>query len=279
MRGSYTSQLNWTPVLVMIVLAVLITFGQHRARAAGDVGLPCKGARQIVWSVQSVLTGGGRMLRNVAVAAYRGQDLVVENEQLHREVAYLEAEKLRMWSYYLENRAMKRSLGWDGGTPVTFAVGRVIDWSPGHGRKRVTIESNRQLERGNVVRTEAGLVGRVIDAQGRRGIVVMLTDPEAAVAAKIEREGGERGMVYAAPDTAADRNLLQMSKLAADADVRVGDMVTSSGMGEVFPAGIPIGVVERVERSPVNVTSLTAYVRPFADFQHLDYVQIVRRGE
>jgi cell shape-determining protein MreC len=50
-------------------------------------------------------------------------------------------------------------------------------------------------------------------------------------------------------------------------------------MGEVYPAGIPIGVVERVERSAVNVTSITAYVRPFADFQHLNYVQIIRRGE
>lgn len=279
MRGHNAPQLNWTPVLAMVALALLITFGQHRARAGGEVTLPVRGARHVVWSVQSVLTGAGGMARNVAVAAYRGQDLVAENERMKRELAYLESEKLRMWSYYLENRAMKRSLGWDGTSPVSYAVGRVIDWSPGQRRMRVTIEANRELERGNVVRTEAGLIGRVIEAHGRRGIVVLLIDAENAVAARIEREGGERGMVYAAPDVLGDRYLLQMSKLPPDADVRVGDWITSSGMGEVYPAGIPIGVVERVERSAVNVTSITAYVRPFADFQHLNYVQIIRRGE
>ncbi len=279
MRREDAYQINWTPIIVMVALAAVLTFTQHRARASGDIGLACRGARRVVWSVQSGLTRGGRVLRRIAVAAYRGQELVIENERLRRELAYLESEKLRMWSYYLENRAMRRSLGWDGSGPVSFGVGRVIDWSSDHYRQRVTIESNRELERGNVVRTEAGLVGRVIEAQGRRGVVVLLLDSESAVAAQIEREGGEQGMIYAAPDVPGDRYLLQMSKLPPDADVRVGDWVTSSGIGEVYPAGIPIGVVERVERSAVNVTSLTAYVRPFADFKNLNYVQVIRRGE
>ncbi len=279
MRGNQPPQLNWTPVLAMIAIAALLTFGQHHARSAGDVSPGERAARGLVWPVESVLSAGGLVVRNVAVAAYRGQELVNENKRLRQELARLESEKLRMWSYYLENKAMKRSLGWEARGPVDFAAARVIDWAPGPRRGRVTIESNSELERGNVVRTEAGLVGRVIEAQGRRGIVVLLVDPENAVAAKIEREDGDRGMIYAAPEMKDGGTLLQMRKLPHDADVQVGDWVTSSGMGEVYPAGIPIGVVERVERSAVNVASITAYVRPFADFQHLQYVRVIRRGE
>jgi rod shape-determining protein MreC len=279
MRGNQPPQLNWTPVLAMIAVAALLTFAQHHARSEGNVSPGERAARFLVWPVQSVLDAGGLMARNTAVAAYRGQELVTENERLRQELARLESEKLRMWSYYLENKAMKHSLGWDGTGPVDFAAARVIDWAPGPRRRRVTIESNSELERGNVVRTEAGPVGRVIEAQGRRGIVVLLLDSENAVAAKIEREDGDRGMIYAAPEIENGGALLQMRKLPHDADVQVGDWVTSSGMGEVYPAGIPIGVVERVERSEVNVASITAYVRPFADFQHLRYVRVIRRGE
>jgi len=42
---------------------------------------------------------------------------------------------------------------------------------------------------------------------------------------------------------------------------------------------VPIGFIESVETSAVNVASITAYIHPFADFEHLDYVLVERRGE
>lgn len=53
----------------------------------------------------------------------------------------------------------------------------------------------------------------------------------------------------------------------------------SSGDGGVYPQGVPIGFIESVETSAVNVASITAYIHPFADFEHLDYVLVERRGE
>jgi rod shape-determining protein MreC len=146
-------------------------------------------------------------------------------------------------------------------------------------RKRLTVEANRELERGNVVRTAAGLVGRVVEAQGTRGVVMPLTDSESAVAARVQRQDGDLGMVYAAPEADENGVVLKMVPHSHNADLRVGDVVISSGDGAVYPKGLPIGVIERVETSSVNVASVTAYMRPFADFEHLDYVLVERRGE
>ena len=263
----------------MVLVAVLLTWAQHRARGRGEVSLAERGARAAVWPLQSALTRGGAFTRNIVVAAYRGRHLVEENRELERRVQHLEAERLRMVSYYHDNIAMRKKLGWPPLEAPPGIAARGIDRSSGLRRKRVTIEANRELERGNVVRTDAGLVGRVIEAQGNRGTVMLLTDAESGVAARVQRQDGDLGMVYAAPEATEGDVVLKMVPHSHNADLRVGDRVISSGDGGVYPKGLPIGVIERIETSAVNVASTTAYMRPFADLDHLDYVLIERRGE
>lgn len=279
MRMRHNQTVQWGPVLVMILVAIVLTWGQHRARAAGESSLAERTARSVIWPVQSALVRGGTFTRHVAVSAYRGRHLSEENEELRRRVQHLEAERLRMVSYYHDNIAMRKKLGWPPLEAPPRITARVIDWSSGRQRKRVTIEANRELERGNIVRTDAGLVGRVIEAQGMRGTVMLLTDAESAVAARVQRENGDLGMVYAAPEAADSGVVLKMVPHSHTADLRVGDIVVSSGDGGVYPAALPIGVIERVETSAVNVAAITAYMRPFADLDHLDYVLVGRRGD
>ncbi|MFW5866559.1 MAG: rod shape-determining protein MreC [Armatimonadota bacterium] len=279
MRVRHNQAVNWTPILVMIVVAGAFTWAQHHGRDAGKVSLPERVARAAVWPLQSGLVRGGAFTRSIAVAAYRGRHMVAENEELERRIQALEAERLRMVSYYHDNIAMRKKLGWPPMEAPPRIAARVIDWSSGMQRKRVTIEANRELERGNIVRTDAGLVGRVIDAQGTRATVMLLTDAESAVAARVQRENGDVGMVYAAPEADDIGIMLKMIPHSHNADLRVGDSVVSSGDGGVYPRGLPIGVIERVEISAVNVASVTAYMRPFADLEHLDYVLVGRRGE
>lgn len=281
MRRTYPPryEYGWGPIALMAVVAIAVTVAQHRARNGGDLSLPERAAHAAVWPVQSALVRGGDVLEDVATAAWRGRALVRENQELRRRVAELEAEKLWMKTYYHENRDLKRKLGWDGLESPDWTAARVIDWASGPQRKSITIEANRELEPGNIVKTDAGLVGRVIEAEGRRGEVILLLDARSAVAAKILRADGDHGMVYPAPEAAGGEQVLMLSKLRPGADVRVGDAVISSGLGGVYPKGLPIGVVERVESSPVEAVSIIAYLRPYADFDHLNFVRVARKGE
>jgi len=277
-RAAHSPQHNWAPVIVMIAVAIVLTIGQHRARGSAGVSFAERAAWRVVWPVQSSLVTFGTVLRNLNTAALHGGRLARENEELRRRVAELEADKMAMYTYYLDNMAMRKKLGWDAtGVPMGTPA-RVINWSSGPQGRRITIEASSPLEPGNIVRTEAGLVGRVYSAEGNRGTVVMLITADHAVAARILRENGDHGIVYAAPPEQGNGQMLVLSKLPQSADVRVGDRVVSSGQGGVYPDGLPIGVVERVERSEVNVASIVAYVKPFADFDHLDYVRVIRRG-
>ncbi|MGC9317936.1 MAG: rod shape-determining protein MreC [Armatimonadota bacterium] len=272
-------QYSWGPIALMAVVAIAMTVAQHQAHSAGRLSLPERVAHAAVWPVQSALVRGGELTESVATAAWRGRALVRENQELRRRVAELEAEKLWMKTYYHENRDLKRKLGWDGLSSPDWTAARVIDWASGPHRKRITIEANRELETGNIVKTDAGLVGRVIEAEGQRGQVVLLTDPQSAVAAKILRADGDHGMVYPAPEAARGEQVLMLSKLRPGAHVQVGDTVISSGLGGVYPKGLPIGVVERVQSSPTNPLTIVAYLRPYADFDHLNFVRVARKGK
>ncbi len=69
-----------------------------------------------------------------------------------------------------------------------------------------------------------------------------------------------------------------LSYLPKDADVKVGDVVISSGMGQVIPKGLVIGRVVRVVRSKV-MGSTKALVRPSIRIDQIEQVFVVKPGQ
>ena len=262
----------------MVVLAVVITIWQHSTHSGGRPSGPERAAKALVDPLQSLLVGTGRVLRNVGTAAVQGGALARENQELREQVQQLTADKTMMFENYLEIRRIRQKLGFEQPNAPAGIRAEVVGRSPGS-RRRIQIRAGggRPLEVGNPVRTAAGLVGRVVRAYGDRGDVVLLLDAEHAVAAVVQPCGGE-GIIYAAPEAQRGEQMLLLSKLTRRSKVRVGDVVLSSGLGEVYPRKIPIGKVERVEASPVGGGAVVAYVRPFVDFNRLDYVIVIRRA-
>ncbi|MCD6359527.1 MAG: rod shape-determining protein MreC [Armatimonadetes bacterium] len=269
------------PVILMVIVAILFTMAQHRIHRRGGMSIPENAARRLVWPVQRLLVGVGSVGRNTVTAIFLGSELARENRELKERVAELEADKTRMLTYYHENIALKQKLGFEPpGRPEGIAA-RVVGWSSGGDRRRITIRAgrDRELEVGRIVVTAAGLVGRIIEAQGRYAEVVLLIEPGHAVAGVIQRRPRDQGMVYSAPCAEPGETMLQLSKVRRGSDIRVGDTVLSSGLGGVYPPNLRIGIVERIERSSFSGSSIVAYVRPFVDFNHLDFVLVLPRAE
>jgi rod shape-determining protein MreC len=116
---------------------------------------------------------------------------------------------------------------------------------------------------------QGGLVGYVYQVAGRTCHVLLLTDRQSGVGARIQpkrarTEGVCKGI-------GGEDCLLKY--LPNDADVREGDTVVSSGQGK-FPPGIVIGKVTSVQRNDYDST-LEARVRPYVDFERLEEVQVL----
>jgi rod shape-determining protein MreC len=114
-----------------------------------------------------------------------------------------------------------------------------------------------------------GVVGRVLDQVAPRAArVQLLVDRNAGAAAVVERSRAG-GVVVGAPQGSG----LRLEYVSAAADVRVGDIVVSSGQDGIYPKGFVIGTVVEIERGGGGYTSIQ--VRPAVDFSSLEEVLVV----
>jgi rod shape-determining protein MreC len=109
-----------------------------------------------------------------------------------------------------------------------------------------------------------GLVGRVIDVRRTSAVVQLLNDPVSTVGATVQRTR-TTGVVEGEP-----RGTVRFKFMARDgAGMQVGDLVVTSGLGGVFPKGIPIGRVEAIDDRGSALFSY-AILKPVVDFTRLE---------
>ena len=124
------------------------------------------------------------------------------------------------------------------------------------------------VEIGSAVIGPGGLLGRVSSTSFFTSTVTLLTSPESKVGVWLDRIQ-INGLLIGSGDDYP--NLILYSK---DADIKVGDFVSSSPASTLLPANIPIGIVESVD--PLLKTKKTAKIFLLAKPQVIDWVQILK---
>jgi len=194
-----------------------------------------------------------------------------ENTQLRRVVATLNLERQRLLQFREEVDELRRVAG--------FAVERFPELVPCEivGRSTDAFQNGLLLGCGAAdslrddmpVTAYAGLVGRLRRVSGERALVETLASPGVAVSA-IDQRSGVVGILRW-----SHGNLFTLNRVDAVEDVLVGDPLVTSGLGGMYPRGIPVGVVTRMEIS-LDGLFKELEVRPHVDFVGLRDVFIVR---
>ena len=111
------------------------------------------------------------------------------------------------------------------------------------------------------------------------GKVLLVNGDGFTATGRINRAGG--GLIRIRGHVATDGGeeaFCQIDRIPVDASIRVGDEVITSGMGGVFPSGIPIGVVVSVDET-ASPLERTAILQPYADLERLDTVFVLMENE
>jgi rod shape-determining protein MreC len=117
------------------------------------------------------------------------------------------------------------------------------------------------------VMSAAGVLGRVALPVGDTATVQLIIDRSAAVAVRTERMRSEGIALGNGDDT------LRLEYLSATADLAEGDTVVTAGIDGVYPPGLAVGRIDRVERSGTAYRRVT--IKPFADFSRLETVLVL----
>lgn len=202
-----------------------------------------------------------------------------ENDRLRTRLARLEQEHETLTAEALENRRLRSLLSLReriGGQVIAAQViGR--DVSPFFRVTRVEVDRGERdhVREGMPVIASRGLVGQVSRPIGGRYADVMLViDNRCAVDVVVQRTGS-RGMLRGTGED--DRYMARIEYLGRDDEVRVGDLVHTSGLGQRFPASILVGRITRIVRADSGMFQ-EVEVAPAVDFSTLDEVLILESG-
>lgn len=131
--------------------------------------------------------------------------------------------------------------------------------------------SSSGIREGMAVIAADGVAGQIVKVAPTTARVLLMTDHASGIAAVIQRSRA-RGVVKGKGE-----GLCSLEFTTREEDVKVGDAVVSSGIGGVFPKGLPIGEVTMVKRGEYGIFQ-TVTIRPSVNFAHLEEVLVVLRG-
>jgi rod shape-determining protein MreC len=175
--------------------------------------------------------------------------LRIENNRLRVQERAMEVRSMRYEGLERENATL-RGLR-DALPPVAdhWLVSEVVNVQLNSLRQRILLNrgTTNGAFKGQAVLDEKGLIGQTLHVGPWSAEVILITDPEHAVPVQVERNG-LRTIAVGAGDTTS----LALPYLPANADVKAGDLLLTSGLGGVFPAGYPVARITEVHRDAVQ---------------------------
>ena len=224
--------------------------------------------------IQTVLARVNRATLGVWGTYRDWKNVRAENRRLRDETQRLRVEALRVTETDAENQRLRRLLTLKESLPLETMAGEIIAREWGGWVRSLTINRGRgdTVARLTAVIAPDGLVGRIVDVRAGSSVVQVLTDPASTVGAHVVRTRTP-GIIEGEP-----RGTLRFKYMARDGSgIQVGDVVVTSGLGGLFPGGIPIGRVRTIDDRGSALFSY-AQVTPAVDFARIDEVLLLTGG-
>ncbi len=193
-----------------------------------------------------------------------------ENEQLRGQITDLELENLQYREAIVSSERFQRLSGFRAKREIPMVPANVVaeDLSPWFQAVIIDQGSAADIGPGMPVITDSGVVGVVSGTTPGASKVLLILDPQSRVDVYVQRTRA-RGSVRGRSEQDCE-----LAYVLREEDVRVGDLVLTSGLAAVYPKGLVVGHVSRVERLPYGLFQ-RAELRPAVDFRKLEEVFVI----
>ncbi len=193
-----------------------------------------------------------------------------ENISLKKKLAEIEANNRRFREIEIENKRLKDLLEFSKTLPTTIVSAQII------GKDATSWFQSILLNKGSIdgvlvnqpVVTYKGLVGKIVRTTRSTSQVELITDKNSRVAAMIQKNRAEAILC------GQSSPICTLEYLDRDADIETGDTVISSGMGGIFPKGLMLGIISKVEKRSYGLFQY-AEVTLLVPFSRLEEVLIL----
>ncbi len=264
-------------VVLLLLVGLLVYLTRSPQSWLGTIGTAVDDAlvplQRGATRVGHAVAAGAAQLRSVA-------SLRRERDRLAREAARVSLLEAQLDEARQENARLRALLSFRSSLEGRWAspplTAQVIGRNPERWFSYVTVAAGRRqgVELYSPVLAAGGLVGRVTRVGEDSSQVLLLTDPRSGVGVRSRHDRRAAGVVLG---RGGRDGLLVLRLFRSDAEVKRGDLLVTSGLGEVFPPGLPVGRIGEVYRGEGGLV-LYARVTPAADLDRLTEVLILPGG-
>jgi rod shape-determining protein MreC len=257
---------RWVSTLVVVMVAVLFMI-PGPLRAAESIG------SFLLTPFQMGVSGTAGEVGNVLETITRVRDLATQNAEYRDELDQMQSQLVQMRELEVENRDLRNLLGMTQRTgPGTLIAVQVIARDDTPYVQAITIDkgANDGIKQDAVVITHKGLVGHVERVNPTSSKVRLINDLNSSVSVRLQTEARTTGVLRGQ----SQGNLMVIAYIPQSDVVQANDVVLTSGLGEMYPEGLVVGKVARVERKDADPFQ-AAVVEPAVEMDKLERLYVL----
>lgn len=278
MKNILTSRRLVVAVIVAIVTIGVIVISSRAQNSQKEPSLPTRVVSDVSGWVSSVVSSPVKAVSGGYEAVSGLLNTYKENQALTEKVDDLAQAKVQLQTLQAENRALKDQLQIENTlTDYKVVNAVVISRSPSNWQSQLIVNkgANAGIKKGMSVMGSGGLIGRVSEVNTTNAKVELLSDDSQVADRFAIRVANKDGEVVDGIVTSfnQEKNLIVMGQITSDVALEKGDLVTTSGLGGVTPAGLYVGKVQKISQDDYGL-SKKIYIKPATDFNNIPVVSV-----
>ena len=207
-----------------------------------------------------------RMVHRIYTYVNDISHLYADNRQLQAENKQMLLLQNKVRSLEVENQLLTRLLNYVPPAESSFISAKIIAESGDNFTHMLLVYiGDENVRKGQIVLGDESVIGRIDSVSGHYAKVILITDINSKIPVVVERTRS-RG-ILSGDNTAMPELIFTRST----ANIEEGDVVVTSGVGGVFPSGLPIGFVSSTRNGNIRIETMS-------DLSRIEYVRIVDFG-
>lgn len=268
----FKNKLAVTIIVLSVAFLGIIIYtvnSDQKGVLSSGVGSVVSPLQKIVYKVNDKIKGTVDYFLNFSNVKEENKKLTSENIELQNKL--LEYNKLKE-----ENDRLREVVNFKNSKNNYDYLGcEIIGYSEGNFANGYIIDKgeNDGLKKGMVVIVDKGLVGQITTTGSNWAIVENLINENIAVSVMVNSTRETTGILKGYKSNGSEK-LTQVTNLPMDSEIKPGDVIVTSGLGQVYPKEVRIGEVVSVETDDIKVMK-SAIVKPYVDFNKLEELFVV----
>lgn len=228
----------------------------------------------LVYPIQYVVNMPMQAGRWISHSVVTQKDLLEQNNRLREEHLLLNSKLQRFDVLVEENNRLRKMLESSvtlGERAEKVLIAELVAVEMETFRKQIVINKGQRenIYSGQPVVDANGIMGQVLHVNPFSSTVILITDATHAMPVQLNRNGLRAVAVGTGQD-----DMLLLENLPTNADIEVGDLVISSGLGDRFPKGYPVGTIRKISMEPGEAFAMVQ-VKPSARLEQSREVLLV----